>query len=161
LKSEKVVLITDRRAEATINKLFDELYLNLSNLEASIAKLKVTTLPNEVSTVESIMSEDYKVLGQVALAATTLTVIYTVPQTKKAEISSIVLCNRSAGAVTVRLAIAIAGEADAVKQYLHYGFSIAANTSLTVPDIKLGSGDVIRAYASAAEISVNVFGREI
>ncbi len=106
------------------------------------------------------MGSRYKVLGQAALAATTLTDVYTCPY--QAVISSIVVCNRSGGAVTVRIGVAVAGAAGEDKQYLYYDKSVAANDSATlVVGITLGAGDVIRAYAASANISVNVFGAEI
>jgi len=106
------------------------------------------------------MATKYRVLGQAALAQTTLTDIYTCPNS--AVLSSIVVCNRTAGALTVRIAVAVAGIADATKQYLAYGESVAANTRLTLgKGVTLGPGDVIRGYASDVGLSVNIFGGEI
>lgn len=99
-----------------------------------------------------------RVLGQVALAATTLTNVYACPS--YAEISSIVVCNRKAGAVAVRISVAVAGVADTNKQYLYYDKSVGANDSIIIENITLGIGDIIRAYAAEAEISINVFGEE-
>jgi len=108
------------------------------------------------------MAQDFAVLGQVALGATTLTDIYTVPVGKTAVISSLVFCNRDSTARTYRLSIAVAGEADDVKQYLAYDAPIGANIPIAWQIGKtLGESDVIRAYASSAVISVNVFGTEM
>ena len=55
------------------------------------------------------MPTTYKVLGQSAPAATTNTNLYTVPAASSAVISTIVVANRSAAAVTYRIAIRPAG----------------------------------------------------
>jgi len=51
------------------------------------------------------MANAYKVLGQVAPAATTDTTLYTVPAATEAVISTIVVANRSATARTYDIAI--------------------------------------------------------
>lgn len=108
------------------------------------------------------MAEVYKVLGQAALAATTLTDVYTVPAGKSAVVSTVFICNRSAGAVATRLSVAVAGAADDNKQYIYYGLSIPANDSISLTaGITLAATDVFRAYAASADISVNIFGSEI
>ena len=107
------------------------------------------------------MAQVLKVLGQADLAATTLTTIYVVPPNTKAVISSIVVCNRNAAARTYRIAVAVAGAADAVKQYLVYDATIAANESLAfLLGITMEAGDELRAYVSAVDVSVNAFGSE-
>ena len=108
------------------------------------------------------MAEAYKVLGQAALAATTLTDVYTVPAATAAVISTIFMANRSALPVVVRLSVAVAGAGDATKQYIYYDVPIPTNDSLAVTaGITLAATDVIRAYAASADISVSVFGTEI
>lgn len=108
------------------------------------------------------MAEAYKSLGQAALAAITLTDVYTVPAGKSAVISTVFLCNRSASPVAVRVSVAVAGEADADKQYFVYDQAIPANDALVLTvGATLAATDVLRAYAASADISVNVFGSEI
>lgn len=108
------------------------------------------------------MAETYKVLGQAALAATTLTPVYTVPAARSAVISSVVLCNRAGAGATCRVSVAIAGAADTVAQYLIYDVSIDGNATITLQlGITLATTDVIRAFVSTANISINVFGTEI
>ena len=108
------------------------------------------------------MTEVYKPLGQAALAATTLTDVYTVPAGKSAVISTVFICNRSASPVAVRLSVAVAGTADDDKQYIAYEQSIPARETLSITaGITLAATDVLRAYAASADISVNVFGSEI
>ena len=107
------------------------------------------------------MAQTLKVLGQSALAATTLTAVYTVPAATTAAVSTITVCERSGAATTYRLSVAVAGAADATSQYLVYDAALAANETQTLTlGISLGAGDVVRAYAGAATVSVNVFGVE-
>jgi hypothetical protein len=108
------------------------------------------------------MAEAYKILGQVALEATTLTDVYTVPAGKSAVISTVSVCNRSGGAVTARVSLSVAGAADDSEQYIIYDQSIPANDTLLVTaGITLAATDVLRAYAASANITINVFGSEI
>jgi hypothetical protein len=96
------------------------------------------------------------------LAATTLTDVYTVPAGKSVIVSTVFMCNRSVAAVAVRLAVAVAAAADDDKQYLYYDLPIPGNESLAVTaGIALSAGDIVRAHAGSADISVNLFGSEI
>lgn len=107
------------------------------------------------------MTDTYKNLGQADLAATTLTDIYTVPANTQAIISSIVFCNRGAAGIKVRLSVALAGAADANKQYLIYDKAVAANDFIPVVlGIALSPTDKVRAQSDTATCEVNIFGVE-
>jgi hypothetical protein len=102
-----------------------------------------------------------KVLGQVDTAATTVTTLYTVPDEAVTTISSIVVANRTGSAITFRLSVHVAGASADDKQYLYYDKSVAANDSLTIViGITLNQTDVLKVYASAVDMSFNVFGVE-
>ena len=108
------------------------------------------------------MAEEMKVLGQQAPGAATLTPLYTVPGGKKAAVSSVVICNRGGTATVFRISLAVAGAADAVKQYLYYDIPIAANdTFVATIGITLDATDVLRCYAGNANLSFNALGVEI
>lgn len=108
------------------------------------------------------MAETRKILGQAALAATTLTDVYTVPGSTQAVVSSVVVCNRSGSATTFRLSLAVAGAADANKQYLYFDVALPANdTFVATIGIALGAADVVRAYTAGSSVSVNVLGVEL
>lgn len=108
------------------------------------------------------MTENYGILAQASPSATTLTSIYTVPAGRMSVISSIVVCNQSAGDKTFRLSVAKSAEANANKQYLTYDMPIEGNTTVTLQlGITLSAGDVVRVYISATTISFNLFGTEI
>ena len=108
------------------------------------------------------MATAYKVLGQSAPAATTNTNVYTVPAATEAVISTIVIANRAATAGSFRLAVRPNGESIANKHYIAYDVPIAANDSTTLTlGITIDATDIITAYCSSANMSVNVFGSEI
>ena len=105
------------------------------------------------------MAETIKVLAQSLPPAATLTDVYTA--SVSAVISSIVLANQASSATTVRLSAAVAGAADAAKQYLYYDVPVPANDSLVLTlGITLAATDVLRAYSANGAVSVNVFGVE-
>ena len=107
------------------------------------------------------MAEAYKVLGRSAPAATTQTLIYTVPSATEAIVSSIVVCNRGAAA-TFRIAILSGGGTVANEDYICYDDSIAAHETIVLTlGVGLAATDTIEVYASTADVSFNVFGMEI
>jgi hypothetical protein len=108
------------------------------------------------------MAKNYKVLGQVTPAAVTATTAYTVPSSTESVISTITVCNRSASAVTYRIAIRPDGETLADKHYIAYDSSISANDTVALTlGITLSQLDVVTVYASTVNISFNLFGSEI
>ena len=107
------------------------------------------------------MADSLKVLGQVDPSATTVTVLYTVPDMTQTTVSSIVAANRSGSATTFRLSVHVAGASADDKQYLYYGKSVAANDSLAIVlGITLNQTDVVKVYTSAVNMSFNMFGCE-
>ena len=108
-------------------------------------------------------TETNKVLGQTALAATTLSPIYTVPATvRSALISTVFVCNRSASQTTFRISVAVAGAADAQSQYIYYDIAIPGNdTFAATVGLTLGATDVLRGYAGNSNLTMSVFGEEI
>lgn len=108
------------------------------------------------------MAEALKILGQSSPAATTATVLYTVPAATKTTVSTITVCNRAATAGTFRISVAVAGAADANPQYLFFDQALDGNSTFSITiGITLAATDVIRVYASSANFSFNVFGVEI
>jgi len=106
-------------------------------------------------------SEVYNVLGQLNPAATTLTDLLTVAAGKKMVVSSIVICNLGI-AGTFRISIAEAGAANDPKQYIYYDLDIPiSDTFIATIGITLTATDVIRIYASHANMAFNVFGTEL
>jgi hypothetical protein len=107
------------------------------------------------------VSDVIKVLGQIAAAATTAETLYTVPNLAQTTTSSLVVCNRTTGALTFRVSVRVNGAGADNKQYLYYDKSVAANDSFTaVLGLTLYQGDVITTYASATGLTFSVFGVE-
>jgi len=108
------------------------------------------------------MAEVRKILGQAALAATTLTDCYTVPALTQVVNSSVFICNQSGALRSFRASVAIAGAADTPAQYLYFNQTLPKDTTYVfTTGITLGPGDVVRVYASGTGLSVNIFGVEL
>jgi hypothetical protein len=104
----------------------------------------------------------YKVLGQSAPAATTLTTLYTVPSSTEAVISTVVVCNRSATNRTFRLAVRPNGATVANEHYIAYDVTVGASDSTTLTlGITMDAADVLSVYASTTDLSFSAFGSEI
>lgn len=104
----------------------------------------------------------YKILGQVAPAATTETDLYTCPASTQTIVSSLVVANRATTSATYRISVSNNGSATATKDYLVYDATINANSVVALTlGITIDATDKIRVYASTANISVNAFGSEL
>jgi len=103
------------------------------------------------------MAITYKVLGQSAPSATTNTDVYTVGAGKQTTISTITVCNRGTSSATYRIAVRPNGATIANEHYIAYDAPIGSNDSVTWT---IGM-TVDAAYASTANLSVNIFGAEI
>lgn len=103
----------------------------------------------------------YKVLGQVNPSATTETDLYTAAG--QAVVSTIAICNQASSAATYRIVVRPAADSSTTaKHYIVYGATVAASdsTMLTI-GITLAANDLIRVYASSANLSFSAFGSEI
>jgi hypothetical protein len=108
------------------------------------------------------MATAYKVLGQVAPAATTATAVYTVPSATEAVVSSIVVCNRSAADATFRLSVRPDGATLANQHYLAYDAGIAANDTLILTiGVTMDATDVLEGYASSGDLTFHAYGSEV
>ena len=104
-----------------------------------------------------------KVLGQAYPTAGTLTTLYTVPEQTSAwaRCHSIAVCNQASEMTTFRVSIAIAGAADATKQYLYYDEVLLANdTFIAAIGVMLANTDVLRVYSANGQCSFQAFGEE-
>ena len=107
------------------------------------------------------MPNTYKTLAQSNPAATTLTTIYTTPASTQTITSALIVANRSTIATSFRAAVAIAGAADTLAQYIFYDAPIGANEVVaSVLGLSLQPTDEIRCYATLATLSFNIFGVE-
>ncbi len=108
------------------------------------------------------MATAYKVLGQQAPSATTLTTLYTVPSSTEAVVSTIFVCNRSTSSRSFRIAVRPSGQSIADKHYQFYDSVIDANASVPITvGMTLSATDVISVYASSGDLSFTAYGSEI
>lgn len=104
----------------------------------------------------------YKVLAQSAPSATTATDVYTVGSGLEVVVSTIIIANRANTAGTFRLSVRPNGASQTNAMYLAYDVPIAANDSTTLTlGITMDAADVLTAYCSSGDMSINVFGTEI
>ncbi len=92
------------------------------------------------------------ILGQSAPSATTLTDIYTVDAGKNAT-GRVIVTNRASGAATFRIAIAIAGAADANEQYVAWDKGLAGFETGSTIAFFMNAADVLRVFASTENLS--------
>lgn len=108
------------------------------------------------------MATAYKVLGQVAPAATTATTVYTVPSATEAVVSSVAVCNRAGTAATFRLAVRPDGASLANQHYLVYDAALDANDTIILTiGVTMDATDVLEAYASSGDLTFQAYGSEI
>lgn len=108
------------------------------------------------------MANAYKVLAQSAPSATTATDVYTVPSATEAVISTIIIANRAGTAGTYRLSVRPNGAAQSNLHFIAFDVPIAGNDSTTLTlGVTMDAADVLTAFCSSADMSINVFGTEI
>ena len=109
------------------------------------------------------MATVYKVLAQAAPSATTDTTLYTVPAATSAVVSTISISNQAGSSGTYRIAVRPAADASTTqKHYIVYGATVAASDSIMLTlGITLAAGDLIRVYASSADMAFSAFGSEL
>jgi hypothetical protein len=109
------------------------------------------------------MASTYKVLAQAAPSATTESTLYTVPSGYSAVVSTIAVANQAGSSGTYRIAVRPAADASTTqKHWIVYGATVAASDSIMLTlGLTLAAGDLIRVFASSADMSFSVFGSEI
>ena len=108
------------------------------------------------------MAEVYKILGQSAPTAASLTTLYTVPASTEAIISTLTVGNRSSTATSFRYAIRPGGAAVANQHYGPYDHAISGNEFMVITlGFGLATTDVFSVYATLATLSFTLGGMEI
>jgi hypothetical protein len=105
------------------------------------------------------MATAWKVLGQAAPAAATLTDLYTVPFQTEA-ICQVVVTNRGRYSTTFRVAVAPDGASDATGHYVVYDLTIGAGNTYSSPKLTLNGTDVVRVYATNSVLTFILLGME-
>ena len=108
------------------------------------------------------MAVTYKVLGQVAPSATTLTDLYVVPSATEVVLSSIIIANRGATPTSYRVAILPFLATLGNPHYIAFDVEISAEDSTTLTlGVTMRAGDKVVVYATNSNISFSVFGMEL
>ena len=107
------------------------------------------------------MAEIYKVLGQLAPSATTLTDLYTTPANTSVVSSALYVCNRAAAVDSFRVAIRPAGAVISNEHYICYGVPINPNDTIIINGITLATTDVVTVYAGTANLSFSLCGAQL
>lgn len=106
-------------------------------------------------------ANSYKVLGQVA-GATSLTDVYSVPNSFMAYASVLGICNQSNTTATVRVAIRPAAQPIQPKHYIIYDTPIGSSDTLTLTlGLSLGPLDVVSVSSSQTSVSAVLSGSEL
>lgn len=104
----------------------------------------------------------YKILGQQAPGATTEEDLYAVPAATTTVISSITVANRGSSPAKFRVSFSPSAAATVNADYVYYDVHIDGNdTFIATIGVTLAATDVIRVYASTANLTFQVFGGEI
>ena len=99
-------------------------------------------------------------LNGVDLTTTNATSVYTCP-TSTFSVVSVSICNRTASAVTVRLALTSTGSTPATTDYLEFDSSLSANGVLERTGIVMSAGNQLVVTAGTGNaVSVIVVGIE-
>lgn len=98
------------------------------------------------------------VLGTADLSAATDTSVYTVPASTFSVVT-VSLCNRSASAVTVRIAVSASGT-PSNSEFIEYDVSITPKGVLERTGIVMQAGRILVVRASAIGVSAVAFGIE-
>lgn len=108
------------------------------------------------------MANAYKVLAQSAPLAAIATDVYTVPVATETVISTIIIANRAANSGTFRLSIRPAGAQQSNLHFIAFDVPISGNDSTTLTlGVTMRATDVLTAFFSSADMSINIFGTEI
>ena len=97
-------------------------------------------------------------LGIADLAAVTNTTVYTVPATTF-TVATLSICNRSASAITVRVAIASAAT-PVNSEYIEFDVQILAKGVLERTGIVMDAGKLLVVRSSSIDVSAVVYGIE-
>lgn len=107
------------------------------------------------------MPTAYKVLGQSAPAAATLTTLYTVPASTQAVCSTLVIANRGISTF-YRVAVRPGGAAIANQHYIVFDAVLNQyDSNFLTLGISLAAGDVVSVQSTSADVSFGLYGAEV
>ncbi len=109
------------------------------------------------------MATAYKYAQVQGTASTgTFATLYTTPGSTEAVISSLVICNQSSSAITVRIGLDTAEGTPGASEFLVYDASVAGNDTVALTlGITMDASKYLRVSSSANTISFSAFLSEI
>ena len=109
------------------------------------------------------MATAYKYAQVQGTASTgTFATLYTTPASTEAVISSLVICNQSSSAITVRIGLDTAEGTPGADEFLVYDASVAGNDTVALTlGITMDASKYLRVSSSANTISFSAFLSEI
>lgn len=109
------------------------------------------------------MSEQFRILGQAAPAATTMADLYTVVSPVTGTVSSTLsVCNTSTSSTFFRIAVRPAGAALALVHYLYFDAALGGNVTLAITiGITLAPTDVVSVYSDNGLVTFHLYGTEV
>jgi predicted phage tail protein len=112
------------------------------------------------------MPISYKILGQALPTATANVELYKVPAGAQTVVSTINVCNQSAGLSTFRIGVRAANVAETGSQFIAYNTAIGSGDAVVLSmGMTLGNtgatGDTVYVWANTSSVSFNLFGSEI
>jgi len=108
------------------------------------------------------MATTRKVLGQHVPSAGATDLMYTVPSSTQAVVSSIVCCNTAALDDVLSIGVVEAGDTIAAKNILYYQLPVSSyNTFTATIGITMNAGDMLYVYSLNGYVSFSAFGQEI
>lgn len=107
------------------------------------------------------MPTAYKVLGQSAPAAASLTTLYTVPASTQAVCSTLVIANRGVSTF-YRVAVRPGGASIANEHYIVYDAALNQyDSNFLTLGISLAAGDVVSVRSTSGDVSFGLYGAEL
>ena len=109
------------------------------------------------------MATAYKYAQVQGTASTgTFATLYTTPSSTEAVISSLVICNQSSSAITVRIGLDATEGTPGASEFLVYDASVAGNDTVALTlGITMDASKYLRVSSSANTISFSAFLSEI
>lgn len=103
-----------------------------------------------------------KILGQHVPTAGNTDLMYTVPTSTQAVVSSIMCCNFSGASDSIIIAVVPSGDSITTANAIYYGLPIGANDTFTATvGITMGAGDMVYVYSLNGTVAYSLFGQEI
>ena len=107
------------------------------------------------------MPINYRLLGQSAPSATTLTSLYACGSGIQTVVSSITIANRGTVVATYRVAVRDNGDSIANQHYIAYDAPVPPNDSIALTlGLVLEQNDILSVFASNADLTFQAFGAE-